>query len=231
MIAAVYGEKLMHVGKIKVDRTSKTIVTSVFADTVYRLVDLFTESILPADRIYEIRYDLFREKSEKDLGHLMNELSSLGVPYIFAYRGSDEDVLAYSLFAAENGAPAIDIDYSLSQGFRKHSSSLIFSIHLYDRRPAEVEVRDMLASGVDMVKVAASYGDYRDFLQDAGMLLDLRMKSDTAFTFIPMGERSAAMRIASLILVSDAAYAKFDRKTAEGQLTYSQYRYVLDSIM
>lgn len=230
MIAGKMTEKLLKIGDHLVGKNSKKILVSLFQERSGILIDLFRSSTLPADRIYEIRYDLFAGRSEKDLETLLPELDKLGISFIFTYRGERKETLLYSGIAAQYNVAAIDIDYSLMYEFDPLESSLIASSHVYDGTISFDVVEKMIDSPADMVKAAAFYRNNSEFLHDAALLAGLREKSDKPFTFVPMGPESAAMRMASFILISDSAYARYDNETAEGQLSYEEYLSVLNAV-
>ncbi len=228
MIAGKIEEKQMKIGRFEVGRYSKNIVTSLYRSNSDKLIDLFKRSTLPVDRIYEIRYDLFDTRSPDDLRGLIRDLNDLSLSYIFTYRGSEKECFSYNSIASVNGATAIDIDISLLEKSTDISAPVIASAHLFNRRPSPGDARRMLDSGHEMVKLAVKYTTFGDFLADLSMLCGMREKYAKAFAFIPMGEESRAMRVVSLLMLSDTAYAKHDLQTAEGQLTYDEYSSILN---
>lgn len=220
----------MKIGSAEVDKKSKKIATSLFFGSSRTLVDSIHESTLPHGRIYEIRYDLFSFRSEDDLSYLIESLNADAIPFILTCRGKSEEVLRYAEIAVSMGAPAIDLDHALDPPDDMGKTSLISSMHLYGRRPSKEEMKELMDSGADLVKIAVSYDTTMEFLEDAYLISVLRESRDTPLAFVPMGENSGPLRLSSLILVSDLAYAKHREGTAEGQLLYEQYAAALEAI-
>lgn len=217
----------MHIGRFEVGRNSKNVAVSLFSDTSLDLVTLFENSVLPSSRLYEIRYDLFAKKSGPDLKYLIGGLGSLDISYIFTFRGVPEEVIKFNKIAVDMNVPALDVDLSLAGTVGRNFGNTIVSQHLSDRRPTVREMEELLDENCGMVKLAVTYGDYGEFMQDCLKSLELRKRFDKPFTLVPMGEKSRGMRIASFVMVSDLAYARLEKETAPGQLTYEEYRKIL----
>lgn len=214
----------MRIGEFEIGRNARQVAVSVYSDSSAELVNLFRDSVLPVNRLYEIRYDLFSTRSLKDLEYLISKLSEIGISHIFTFRGSGEEALEYYDRAVAMGVSAVDVDVSISGSLKKRPENLIVSMHLKDRRPSEKEVQDLFEIDSDLLKIAVVYSGYEEFMEDCLTASRIRKGNEKAFTLIPMGSNSKSMRVASLILVSDLAYARTDRETAEGQLTYEEYR-------
>lgn len=213
----------MKIGEFEINRNSKNIAVSIFSNSTGNLMENFRTGKLPLNRLYEIRYDLFDEHSSQDLEKLLMGLNSLGISYIFTFRGPASTVIEYSGIADTAKAPAIDLDHTLTGEFRSVNSVLISSLHLYDRRPDNSLLEELLSDGSDMAKLAVMYHDMGDFIEDLALVSEIRKSNEKPFAFVPMGEKSGDMRIASLLLVSDLAYARADSRTAEGQPLYEEY--------
>lgn len=217
----------MRVGRFEIGKNSKNIAVSLFSETSLDLVGKFEESILPAGRLYEIRYDLFAKKSRPDLKFLISSLSAMDISYIFTFRGIPDEVIKFNRIAVEMNVPALDVDISMAGSIRKGFPSVIVSKHLNDHRPAPNEFEELFDEECGMVKMAVYYQDYSEFMKDCITSLELRKKYDRAFTLVPMGDRSRGMRLASLVMVSDLAYARSEMETAPGQLKFEEYSEVL----
>lgn len=227
MIAGKREEFLMKIGTFQIGKNFKRVVTSLFCGSSSILLEMFNRSELPSDRIYEIRYDLFKTRSIPDVSRMVESLNSIGISYIFTFRGERKEVLEYGRAAVDAGAPAVDIDHSFVNSFNPGNTSLVTSVHLYDSQPSTELLKELFQGPGSMVKVAVRYSAPSDFLQDAARISLLRQESDKPLALVPMGSNSASLRIASLMLISDFAYARYETETAEGQPLYRDYTAIL----
>ncbi|GEM_PF-6592793 len=218
---------MLKIGSMPVGKGHRAIVQSAFFRDEEELVRYLEEEKLSAEKLYEIRYDLFGVRTKDGARKVVQELSRNDIPFIFTMRGSRRTALEYAELASAAGAPAIDIDLSLLHTFRNAGSTVIVSLHAYDGFPAEDTITRMFESSAEIVKVASTFRNFSDFLHRMYCLHEIRERYDKGFAFVPMGANSSPLRALSL-LISDLVYAKFNRETARGQLIYEEYATLLE---
>ncbi len=212
----------IRIGKVLVKQGTPAIITSYRASTSESLLKALRTKGRMSD-IIEIRYDLFLERSEKDLQSLLSGLSLLQLSYIFTYRtDSVEEALRYYGIAADSGAPAIDVDIRLPDV--SSGKSLRFSSYHGEHTSVSRDLlRQLLSAGPDVVKLGISYENREDLLSDINTIEEEYNGIDRPLCFSPMGNDSF-MRAVAAYFVSDFVYAAGSGKTAPGQLTAGQYR-------
>ena len=77
------------IGSKKISPSRKSVITSVFADDSDSMIDILRKDRDLRRSLIEIRYDLFQERSVKDIDNLLAYLREEGVDYVFTYRGSE----------------------------------------------------------------------------------------------------------------------------------------------
>lgn len=213
-------------GKINMDGRETVIATSIFDHDSEALMEAFKSGRRKKEQLYELRYDLFRKKDEKELSSIVDFLNSMEVDYIFTYRSTDvEDLVRFYGLASDMGTPAADIEVSVLGDLNADLKfrTLVLSHHSYSGEKIQQSCREILSLSPDIVKLASSYSRYEDFQDDFIVLQKIKKETGKCMSFIPMGSGNSFLRIVSAYVISDLAYAKEDSQTAEGQLTRSDY--------
>ncbi|MEM0155462.1 MAG: type I 3-dehydroquinate dehydratase [Thermoplasmataceae archaeon] len=214
------------IGKIKIGGEKATVVTSIFSKSSVSLLNELQRGIYNPDFLYEIRYDLFKQTSVEELRSIFEYLQKRRLNFIFTYRAAGSPLMKelYQL-AIDMQAPAIDIDVSSFTGVELESfgGTVILSTHDFQGARVSHMLRAMLKLGGNIFKLASSYASSNAFLLDMFDLYTMKEELKVPLAFIPMGERNSALRLFSGYFLSDIVYARAGQKTAEGQLTRSDY--------
>ncbi len=218
----------MRIGRETIDSDHKRVIFSIGDISYGNLESKIRSGEIGQGRIYELRYDLFQKRSGESLLRMLDLLNRGEISYVFKYMGNDSDALSYTSLAARNGAPCIDVDFSMMDDIDPEGATVISSIHLWETRPDEQMILDMTSSDAQMVKVAVKYDSYDTFFQDLLLVFSVSEKSEKSISFVPMGDQTKMMRIISLLTVSDMTYAGFDGETAPGQPTFNEIRSIMD---
>lgn len=218
----------MRIGDQSIGPGERHAVFSIGEVKTEDLAGLLSSGKIGPGRIYEIRYDMFHNRSENNLSSILEMLNRKDVDYIFKYMGTEPESYTYTKLAVIHGAPCVDVDLSMLGDIDTGSSSVINSVHLRETRPDEGMILDMLSASSDMVKIAVKYDEYDAFLEDILLVSEARRKNPRELAFIPMGKKSKMMRIISLMMVSDITYVRFKEETAAGQPTYDEIKTVFD---
>ena len=216
------------IGSKKISPSRKSVITSVFADDSDSMIDILRKDRDLRRSLIEIRYDLFQERSVKDIDNLLAYLREEGVDYVFTYRGS-ENYIEYYREAFVYGAPCVDLDNSIAGSIQVPDNIVrMVSYHGIDGATGIDEICNSLAClDPDIFKIAIKYESEINFYQDLISLISFFSKSDRPLCFSPMGP-SGFMRIIAAFSVSDIVYASYgDRKTAEGQLSAADCKKIL----
>ena len=180
---------------------------------------------------YEIRYDLFNDKSLENLEDLLIYLNSHKVDYIFTFRSSDKNEIekVYGT-ALKFSPPIIDIDIK-SFIFNRNifnNSKLMISFHGDNNDDVPALLKYMSKFNPDIYKIALAYTDIEKFLKDLNYLYAYRKKNGIKLAYIPMGSENSFLRVISAYLVSDYSYASYTQPTAPGQISQEQFQAVLE---
>lgn len=223
------GCKRTAIGSKVLTGDSVSIVTSLYCRNADKFISSFESGKRNVSELYELRYDLFEERSRVELGRILQYLNSRGVDYIFTHRTEDEDeLLDFYGTAQDNDAPASDIEISMfeSLGGKTKFSTLILSHHSYKGDSVIPFYEDIQRLKPDIIKLASSYHSYEEFQRDMAALRKFKERDGACLSFIPMGKENSFMRIISAYVISDMVYAKERGETGEGQLTKEEYEAV-----
>lgn len=214
------------IGKIPIGNPKSTIVVSIYDRNSREFIEKLENGNLSPRNLYEIRYDLFDEKSPEDLVFLLKELDQIDVDYIFTYRTTNSEIFSkmYGV-ALDKLAPAVDMDVTMHRQFRRKpvDGKLMLSYHAENHREIPEALSEMKIFDPDLYKIASFYEGEIEFLQDLISLYQFKEESRKPFSFIPMGSGNSFLRVVSAYAISDFVYARNDSGTAEGQLTYEEY--------
>lgn len=215
------------IGRVSLDPGKPTIITSLFSEDSASLISLLSSDRRLKSRLLEIRYDLFAGRSARDLHRILGYLGENAYSYVFTYRSSSQsETEMYYGIAADNSAPAVDIDISQIMWAGEHK----FVIASYHGTQGDV-TQDLLQSLREQmsqaVKLAISYASKEAFLSDLATVTKFFDFADKPVCFSPMGEFSF-MREVAAYFISDLVYASYRIPTAEGQVTEDRLRKVLD---
>jgi len=181
----------------------------------------------------EIRFDLLNFTSN-ETKQLFNQDCSI----IATYRpGNISELLRKEeLFKAINyGADYIDLEFdapsdyfnSLFEKVKNHNTKVIISYHNYSSTPQQDElfsiVEKCVNMGADIVKIACQINSSADLSN----LLCLYNKFDKIIA-IGMGKKGVMSRLSAISLGSPFTYvsASSNKKTALGQLSYSEFQQI-----
>lgn len=215
------------IGNSRGDGTEPLIAISAFDVNADAFIESFSGGKRNTSDLYEVRYDLFADKSVADLEKILSYLKDKGVDYIFTYRSeSVEEILKYYSTALRLGAPAADIEVSVYEKLpeKMRFETLIISHHSYEGEKVLPYYEKIKSLQPDLIKLASAYRTYDAFSDDLTELQELKARDRKCLSFIPMGRSSAFLRIMSAYILSDLVYAREDEETAEGQLTRDQYK-------
>lgn len=216
----------VNIGSVTLDGTRTIIAVSLFDDDFSAFYTHFKHADT-TDRLYEIRYDLFRKRSGAELQKLIDFLNESGINYIFTFRSEDPDLVAeYYGIASDSGVPCADVDVSVSDtvwALGKYRS-LILSYHSFSGESVVEPYEKILQYSPNIIKVASSYTGLEQFQNDLTKLQGLKNRDHKCLSFIPMGRSNSFLRVLSAYIVSDIVYARSADETAEGQLSEEEYR-------
>lgn len=202
------------------------VAVSIFDRDSTSLMQSFESGTRDLGSLYEIRYDMFSNRSPSELEKILKYLNHYGVDYIFTFRSSDEaELLEYYGIASDLGVPAADVEIAVFDRIRKNLTmeNLIISHHSFTGNSIIPEYRNIVEKSPAIIKLASRYNDYGSFQADLQELQNLKEKNRTCLSFIPMGRENSFLRVISAYVVSDLVYARETGETGEGQLTESDY--------
>ncbi len=219
------------IGGKKISPSRKYVITSLYADDSESMIEILGKDINLRRSLIEIRYDLFQERSIRDVDNLLAYLREESIDYIFTYRGS-QNYLEYYQEAFRFGAPCVDIDSKIAKSIRVPDN--IIRMFSYHGNEGAIEIKKICNSLVlldpDIFKIAIKYNSEINFYQDLISLISFFSKSDRPLCFSPMSP-SGFMRIIAAFSVSDIVYASYgDKSTAEGQLSAKDCKAILKYI-
>lgn len=218
----------LSIGKVIIGNPKSSIVVSVFEKNASEIIRKFESGELPLRNLYEIRFDLFENKTADDLVEMIKDLEQLDVDYIFTYRSSsvDECQKFYGV-ALQKLAPAVDIDLNIYRklDIKTMDTKLMLSFHNFsDNKNMFEAFEDMVGFHPDIYKLAVTYHSDMDFMRDLTKLSELKSVDNVPLAYIPMGKNNEFLRIVSSYFVSDIVYARIHGETAPGQLRYEEYQ-------
>ncbi|MFG1459965.1 MAG: type I 3-dehydroquinate dehydratase [Thermoplasmataceae archaeon] len=219
------------IGGKKLSPSRKSVITSLYADDSESMIDILRKDMDLRRSLIEVRYDLFQERSIRDVDNLLAYLSEKSIDYVFTYRGS-ENYLEYYQEAFRFGAPCVDIDNKIARSIRVPNNTIrMVSYHGNEGSTGIENICNSLALlDPDIFKVAIKYDSEINFYQDLISLISFFAKSDRPLCFSPMGS-SGFMRIIAAFSVSDIVYASYgNKRTAEGQLSVKDCKTILKYI-
>ncbi|KAA8922309.1 type I 3-dehydroquinate dehydratase [Thermoplasma sp.] len=224
----LYSGDRISIGKFVIGSPMPIVVTSVFYEDVETFIEKLQNRTLSDRNLYEIRFDMFTEREVSDEEELISALREMDIDYIFTFRG--KDAKEYYETAIRKMAPAVDIDMDLigKINVKPSVTRIIGSYHTSDPAAMMNALETMMASDVDMVKVACSYSDDQEFLADLNRIIDVRKGRKKPMAFIPMGR--TFWRALAGYYVSDIVYAMNERPTAYGQPPADYYYQAFKSL-
>ena len=220
----------MSVAYLTMPASSCIVYTSVFFQDFAHMKSEFENNLKSYSNHYEIRYDLFRDRSMKNLKNTLQYLNSHEIDYIFTFRSSDKNniELMYST-AMEYAPPVIDVDmgsFVFENDFFK-GSRLMISFHGKNDDDVPTILNHMSRLKPDIYKVALSYTDTGKFLSDLHFVYLYKKQNNIKIAYIPMGTGNSFLRVVSAYIVSDYSYASYGQPTAPGQISSDQFNSVL----
>ncbi len=202
------------------------IFISIYFRNFNEMKNAFDKNILSFQNKYEIRYDLFSDKSGENLIKILNFLNENNVLYIFTFRSDDNNELMniYSI-AVKNSAPVIDIDINSFNYDRSifKNSRLMISYHGNNDDNVIKILNRITEIKPDIYKVALTYTSNEKFISDLNEVYKFKSIHKINMAFVPMGENNSFLRVVSGGLVSDILYARYIKNTAPGQLSMEDY--------
>ncbi len=202
------------------------IFISIYFKEFNEMKNAFDKNSLSFKSKYEIRYDLFEDKSKENLIKILNFLNENNVLYIFTFR-SDNNIELNNVYdtAIKNNAPIIDIDINSFNYNRDtfKNSRLMLSYHGNNNDDVIKILNRFIAINPDIYKIALTYTDNEKFIDDLDKISRFKSRYKIKIAFIPMGKNNSFLRIVSGGLVSDIVYAKYIENTAPGQLSVDDY--------
>ena len=219
------------IGGKKLSPSLKSVITSLYADDSDSMINILGKDRNLRRSLVEIRYDLFQERSIRDVDNLLAYLSEESIDYVFTYRGS-ENYLEYYHEAFMYGAPCVDIDSRIAGSIRVPDNIVrMVSYHGNEGATGIEKICNSLALlDPDIFKIAVKYDNEINFYRDLISLISFFSKSERPLCFSPMGSYGF-MRIIAAFSVSDIVYASYgDNRTAEGQLSVKDCKTILKHI-
>ena len=216
------------IGSTKISPSRKSVITSLYADDSESMIDILRKDMDLRRSLIEVRYDLFQERSIRDVDNLLVYLKEESIDYVFTYRGS-ENYREYYQEAFRFGAPCVDIDSKIARSIRVPNNTIrMVSYHGTEGATGIEKICNSLALlDPDIFKIAIKYESEINFYRDLISLISFFSKSDRPLCFSPMGS-AGFMRIIAAFSVSDIVYASYgDRRTAEGQLSAADCKKIL----
>jgi len=202
------------------------------------------EKASPLADVIEIRMDTMESF---DLGTMVE--SSLK-PVLVTYRSrkeggfgsaDHETVVHYLTLALEAGAAFVDLEYSLPHESRKRilrdrgKSRVVLSSHLPGGTPSreklEALLRDMVATGADIVKIVTRATRPEDNLRVLE-LIPTALNLHAEIIAFCMGAPGRISRVACTVLGGFLTFAALEEgeESAEGQIPAKEMRRMLDSL-
>jgi 3-dehydroquinate dehydratase-1 len=206
------------------------IYTSIYFPDFAHLKSEFEKELNNIPGQYEIRYDLFDNKTIKNLEDTLFYLNSHNVDYIFTFRSNNKDEIenVYKT-AVKYSPPIIDIDVN-SFIFKRNifnKSKLMISYHGINNDNVPALLNRISELKPDIYKIALTYTDREKFIEDLHYIYTYRKNNGIKIAFIPMGIENSFLRIVSAYLVSDYSYASYSNSTAPGQISQEQFKTVM----
>ncbi len=212
------------------EETAK-VYTSIYFENSDELINEFSSNTLNKSEHYELRFDLFNDKSISCLEKSLEFMKNANIDYIFTYRSVDIDnIKKIYNYAMKYNPPVIDIDIGsyifARQQFK--NSKLMISYHGINNDNVSEKIDIISKFSPDIYKIALLYTDTGKFLDDLRLIYDFKRKTGAKLAFIPMGDNNSILRVFSAFLVSDVAYASYNKCTAPGQLSLSSYKQIFE---
>ncbi len=207
------------------------IYTSIFFDDFKHMKTEFENGLKDYSRHYEIRYDLFRSHNTANLGEILEYLNKNSIDYIFTFRSSEiKEINKVYTAAMGNLPPIVDIDiksYQIRRDFFK-GTNLMLSYHGTNNDDIHYILEDISKFKPDIYKIALTYTDKGKFLDDLDYLYHYRIEKNVKLAFVPMGDNNGFLRLVSVGMVSDYAYASYKDKTAPGQIETQEFNSLMN---
>ncbi|MCL5667428.1 MAG: type I 3-dehydroquinate dehydratase [Candidatus Thermoplasmatota archaeon] len=214
------------IGATAIGGRKTTIVTSIFSVDSVSLLSKFRDGTYNPRLVYEVRYDLFRDRDLGDLRKLVSGLKDMSVDFIFTYRFSSEQEgrLMYET-AISLDVPALDIEVGgiTRIDLAPYGGTVIISTHDFKGGRVSHMLNGMMRLGGNIYKFASSYSDPHGFLLDLSDLYTFKRDSRVPVSLVPMGDGNSALRLFSGYMISDIVYASAEAGTAPGQLSRKDY--------
>ncbi len=217
----------LSIGGVVLRVEKPTIVTSLFSGGSGTFIKFLESNPELKKNLLEIRYDLFSGKSARDLRRILGYLEEVGYSYIFTFRSDDraETELYYGI-AAEESAPAVDVDISQIEWVEKHPVTMV-SYHGVEGDVTPALLKQLNDQNAELLKLAVAYSSKETFLSDLGTVSRFFNGTTRPICFSPINESSFPRLVASYF-VSDIIYASHGASTGKGQMPAEKTASFLD---
>jgi len=202
------------------------------------------ERASPLADVIEIRLDTMESFDLR--GMVESSLKPVLVTYRSRKEGGlgsadHETVVRYLTLALEAGAAFVDLEYGLPPGTRKRilrdrgESRVVLSSHLPDGTPSreklEALLRDMVATGADIVKIVTRATRPEDNLRVLELIPAAKNLNAQIIAFC-MGPLGRISRIACTVLGGTLTFAALEEgeESAEGQIPAKEMRRMLENL-
>ncbi len=215
------------IGSAVIETGKPSLIVSIFDVDGLSLLRTFSSGARKTDVLYEVRYDLFTQRSPDALKHMVRKLLEMKIDFVFTFRTSDQaEAKAYYGAAVEAGCPAVDLDYTLlGSGITVPSGvAVIASMHLGPGESLGKSLETLERAPADLIKIAAWYQESDPFIRDMALVSEFKSRQGRPMAFIPMGKGSEFMRLVSACLISDLNYVHDGQPTAVGQPELEEFR-------
>lgn len=231
-----------------ISKAAPTICVPVMGESFDEVVKGVKSAVKAGAAMVEWRADYFENLQDSlELGRLLWKLKEItpDTVLVFTIRTvreggtgdlSQKKIEEILMEVAESGCVDF-VDYEFSQGtdVKKMISSLqelgakvIASHHEFERTPSKDEMmkllKDMEASGADIVKLAIMPKDFKDTLRLMDTSLEFDEESDCPLISMAMGDLGKVSRVAGRFFGSVVTFAALGAESAPGQISYGEIR-------
>ncbi|WP_337860286.1 type I 3-dehydroquinate dehydratase [Ferroplasma sp.] len=211
--------------------SSCIIYTSIFFDDFRQMRLEFERNLKNYSNHYEIRFDLFKNRSLEELEKILEYLNSINIDYIFTFRSKEKNEIekVYTR-AMQYNPPILDIDMDSfifkNQTFKK--SKLMISYHGENDDDIQIKLKNMWELEPYIYKIALIYTNYDKFISDLQYVRLFKKEQKIKIAYIPMGTFNSFLRVISAYFVSDYSYASYTKTTAPGQISLEQFNTIFN---
>jgi len=202
-------------------------------------------------KLIEIRFD-YLYNQYKDIFEQINQIK---IPYIFTFRSyiesdrgknairiDDETRIKYYLKAIEQDASLIDFElssikinknfYKLIEEAHRKNVGVIISYHNFQETPKPQVLFDKIdeenSYNADVLKIATMVKNLEDIITIDNVTFIARQKFRKPMMTMGMGQIGKLSRISAVAFGSDIIFAHLGKKSAPGQLSFSQAKKIID---